>query len=66
MSDYKQLYPELECSFCGIKSDEVVCYRQHTSYEHIEDNYVTACSLCKKQNDEYWDEMWKEYYSGVL
>ena len=66
MCVYSDAYPKLECFFCGVESDEVVVYHQRTQYVDIEDNYVAACPVCREQNDDYWDDMWAEYYSGCM
>jgi hypothetical protein len=29
-------------------------------------NYANLCPPCWVEEREYWDEMWKEYYSGRL
>lgn len=48
--------------------------RQNTMYNYDEGevgdkndpNFVTLCEDCHKENDEYWEERWQEYYSGLL
>jgi NMD protein affecting ribosome stability and mRNA decay len=27
---------------------------------------VSLCPPCTKENDEYWEAMWDEYYRGCL
>lgn len=39
-------------------------YRMHTAYVHEEDNWSTGCDLCQKKCDEYYDDLWKDYYSS--
>lgn len=41
-------------------------YHQRTSYVNEADNIVTLCPLCKQENDEYWNDMWTDLYSGIL
>lgn len=60
---YAQAYPALQCDFCREVSDEVVVYHQGTMYQGKESNYAAACPTCKILNDEYWAEMWEEYYA---
>lgn len=67
--NYKDLYydilgSECLCEKCG--RGNAITYRQHTFYQNKDDNYVTLCPICKIENDEYWDEMWKDYYSGCM
>jgi len=52
------------CERCGEEVGEK--YRQNTFYPNENDNWVVLCKLCRKENDEYWAEMWREYYSGCL
>ena len=40
--------------------------RQYTQYVLEGSNWVFLCDTCMEANDEYWKEMWKEYYGGVL
>lgn len=41
-------------------------YRQNTQYTNEESNWVLLCEECRELNDEYWDDMWKDYNSGRL
>lgn len=40
--------------------------RQRTSYVDDEMNFAILCEEHHKENDEYWYEMWEEYYRGCL
>lgn len=40
--------------------------RQNTSYCDDERNWVIACDPCMETIQEHWNEMWAEYYAGVL
>lgn len=40
--------------------------RQNTAYQDNKSNYCCLCNQHADENDEYWDEMWKEYYYSVL
>lgn len=66
MPDYNEIYPKLICEKCQEFSHRVIVYHQRTSYENIEDNYATLCPDCKQENDEYWNDMWIEYYRGCM
>lgn len=59
----------------GLKCDgyEVRCQsmdatrtRQNTKYVEEESNWNTLCEECQKETDEYWADMWSDYYSGCL
>lgn len=40
--------------------------RQRTHYVNDIDNWCCYCEEHHARNDEYWDERWKEYWSGCL
>ena len=40
--------------------------KQNTAYVDRERNWVTLCPDCMKGNDEYWAEMWADYYHDRL
>lgn len=52
------------CQRCACRG--AVTYRQRTRYTRDEDNIVTLCPSCQEENDAYWDDMWSDYYSGLL
>lgn len=62
MKTYNKIYPSLQCNCCKEVSEEVIAYHQHTMYEDTESNYVELCYACKKDDDQYWEERWEEYY----
>lgn len=52
------------CQVCG---DPGAChYRQNTQYEDEKSNWVKMCPTCQIANDDHWDQMWAEYWSGRL
>lgn len=51
-----------QCDRCPRKDAEIT--EQRTRYVDECDNYVVLCEMCQKENDAYWDGMWKEYYSS--
>lgn len=42
--------------------------RRHrcTAYHDDELNYLRACADCQRQDDEYFQELWQDYYAGRL
>jgi hypothetical protein len=50
-------YPN--CTKPGIKR------RQRTAYVNDESNFVMLCEEHHKENDEYWNEQWEEYYRDL-
>lgn len=55
--------PVIRCEVCGAPGAE----RRHqmTAYVNKESNYKTLCGDCQDEADEYWKDMWNEYYSIV-
>jgi len=39
-------------------------HRRHTRYLEHHLNFICACKECMKKDDEYFDAMWEDYYSG--
>ena len=56
----------LTCEGCGCVQSDVERYHQRTQYVNEEQNWVTLCAACRKQNDEYWDGMWADYYNNCM
>lgn len=54
------------CECCGSTDETVERYYQNTQYVNEESNWATLCAPCRKENDEYWEAMWAEYYAGRL
>ena len=54
---------DLECQRCGAKNASN--NRQRTAYVNS-DNMCTLCPTCQDEADEYWDDMWSDYYSDSL
>ena len=41
-------------------------HRQNTAYHDDKRNWVFLCPRCSEANNEYWAEMWREYWRGCL
>ncbi len=54
----------LECEECGTCNARK--NRQRTYYPDDASNWTTLCPSCQEINDEYWDDMWAEYYASVM
>ena len=55
----------------GVKCDrcdslDATRRQQRTAYVDEESNFATLCPQCQELEDEFWDEMWSEYYAGRL
>lgn len=53
----------LQCTRCSATNASR--NRQRTAYVDC-DNMETLCPKCQKEADEYWDEMWNEYYCSCM
>ena len=40
-------------------------YRMNTQYYNDEQNYAILCPECQKACDDYWADMWAEYYETI-
>lgn len=40
--------------------------RRHTLYHDEASNWLTACIECHDEDDAYFDDLWEQYYSGLL
>jgi hypothetical protein len=52
------------CYMCQKETGEF--RRQHTAYVNEASNWSFLCDPCQKEADEYWDDMWTEYYHSVM
>lgn len=53
------------CPACGKIKLSIKTVRQNTAYVDDFKNYFRGCEDCREQNDEYWAEMWNDYYGMV-
>ncbi|UDY80341.1 hypothetical protein AXY1_30 [Achromobacter phage AXY1] len=54
------------CPGCGQWRTDIERRRQLTQYVDEESNWNTHCQDCQAESDAYWEERWREYYSGLL
>lgn len=47
-----------------VKAGTVFTAHQGTMYQDEASNYFTGCPKCHAYNNEYWAEMWREYWSS--
>jgi len=52
------------CQNCDRK--DAIRQRQKTNYVCEEDNWVVLCPECMKENNEYWEDAWAEYYRECI
>jgi hypothetical protein len=55
-----------KCEHPNCEREDAVRYRQNTKFVDEERNWVTLCPLHEEENDEYWTDMWSQYYQGCL
>lgn len=53
------------CEHCGCKTRNGH-RRQNTKFHDDSRNYLRLCDFCWDLNEEYWADMWSEYWSMVL
>ena len=58
----------LKCDGYGVRCESMKATRrrQNTKYVEEESNWNTLCEDCQIKVDEYWADMWADYYSGIL
>ena len=54
------------CQHCKKEKPDVRRTRQHTQYADDDRNFVILCGRCREENDEYWNDMWAEYYQNCM
>lgn len=50
------------CPCCACLVPELISYHQQTCYQAHDSNWVILCAECKELNDEYWADLWRDYY----
>lgn len=53
------------CPQCGRYFLKVRTTRQNTAYVDDKLNFFTGCKKCEEANDEYWADMWEQYYGSI-
>lgn len=53
------------CQYAGCGKPGI-CSHQNTQYVNEISNYSTLCEEHQIEVDAYWEEMWKDYWSGRL
>jgi len=54
------------CLSCGEIKNTIKMRRKNTQYVDKDSNYIESCIECFNDEQEYWAEMWREYYSDKL
>ena len=44
------------------KRMDAIYYRQNTNYVEESDNWTWLCSDCQSAYNEYWNEVWDDFY----
>jgi hypothetical protein len=53
------------CERCNVINSTVNWHRAATAYADPEENRpLLLCNACAEEYYEYWNEQWREYYSG--
>ena len=53
------------CNHCGEVKNSIMMRKRDTAYCDKEKNYIESCLECFKEDEEYWAEQWREYYSCI-
>ncbi len=53
------------CPCCGKWLRRIKTVRQATQYVDDTQNWFTGCKKCDRENDEYWADMWEQYYGSI-
>ena len=54
------------CPLCGRYGKDIFKRRKNTEYNDEESNWVTGCGECYQAMEDYYTELWAEYYASVL
>jgi hypothetical protein len=55
-----------KCQYPNCEREDAVRYRQNTQFVDEESNWVTLCPPHVEDNEEYWADMWSQYYQGCM
>ena len=53
------------CPCCDKWFRRVRTERRLTRYVDEADNWLTCCRECRDRDDEYWSDMWEQYYGSI-
>jgi len=70
MSDFWE-FPALllgarRCPVCGRFRRSVRRSRRSTAYCDDRLNFIVCCDDCYEREEDYWADMWSDYYSGCM
>jgi hypothetical protein len=54
------------CDHCQRWFQFPIKRSMHTAYADHERNFIVTCGECILDINDYWDERWREYWSGCL
>lgn len=54
----------MECQRCKKEGAEM--RRQGSAYAEDKLNFAVLCDACQEERNEYWVDMWHEYYGAVM
>lgn len=68
---WKLEFPILTCEHCGVSNDQVEPWPAQTAYHwdgtgEDPNRDVVLCPACHSDYSDHWQEMWNEYYRGLL
>lgn len=54
------------CPACRRFKTTIEKRQRNTQYVNEESNWLTACADCQHEDDEYFRDLWSQYYSGLM
>lgn len=51
---------------CRYFKYNIKCVRRNSQYNDPRNNWITACKQCREEDDEYFKDLWQQYYSDCF
>ena len=55
----------IACPCCNHYADDVKLIWRNSQYNNVELNLLVGCGECRKADNEYFADMWQDYWSSV-
>jgi hypothetical protein len=54
------------CPYCEKFTRQLAFRRRGCAYADERSNWLLSCLACWEDDNDYWHDMWADYYSGLL
>jgi len=54
------------CEMCENTDNSVHISHRNTAYINDSQNYASFCESCRKEDNEYYQELWNDYNSNII